>query len=247
MPGSPQLRLWGTLSGETQLLLAIDDPARYAAYAFRDALARRGVDVRGRPVALHRPAGAPPPPVGPRGLELAGRYSPPLVELLRILDKVSQNLHAELMLREVARAVRRDGARESGLEEERLFLSEAGIGKAEYTFIDGSGLSRMDLVTPAAVVKLLRSMYASRYRDAWMSLLPVGGEDGTLATRFDGHAAARRIHAKTGSLEHVAALSGYVDSASRGMLAFSILANNSNAPGSEIRALIDRIALLLAE
>jgi putative FmdB family regulatory protein len=72
--------------------------------------------------------------------------------------------------------------------------------------IDGSGLSRLDLVTPAAVVKLLHYMYASGERENWISMLPVGGVDGTLATRFTEGPAAGRIHAKTGSLSHVSAL-----------------------------------------
>jgi D-alanyl-D-alanine carboxypeptidase/D-alanyl-D-alanine-endopeptidase (penicillin-binding protein 4) len=167
--------------------------------------------------------------------------------LLRIIDKVSQNLHAEMVLREVARVRKGTGSREAGLEEAGAFYSEIGLADTQYRFLDGSGLSPGGLVAPAAVVKLLGAMYRSQYRDVWISLLPLGGEDGTLATRFEGSSEARRIHAKTGTLSHVAALSGYADSRSRGWLAFSILVNNFNAPGAEIRALIDKIALLLTE
>jgi D-alanyl-D-alanine carboxypeptidase/D-alanyl-D-alanine-endopeptidase (penicillin-binding protein 4) len=248
--GTRQLLLWGTMPSDpvtaTKLLLAIDDPALYAACALADALERRGIEIRGRPVARHRfpsdeAAGQP------EGVELARRTSPPLGETLTILDKVSQNLHAEMALREVARVRRGTGSRQAGLEEERDFLKEAGIERGEYQFADGSGLARSGLVTPAAIVALLRYMYASMYRDQWISLLPVGGEDGTLGTRFNGNRAAARIHAKTGSLSHVAALSGYAEKASGGMLAFSILVNNFNSQGADVRALIDKIALLVAE
>ncbi len=247
--GSRQLRLWGTLGsnppGETQFPLAIDDPALYAAFALADALVRRGVTVAGRPVALHR---YPNQPQGAaEAVVLARRTSPPLLELLRIMDKVSQNLFAEMFLREVARQGHGDGTRAAGIEKMRLFLAAAGIAAEEYTFTDASGLSGSNLVTPEAVVKLLQYMQASKYRETWMSLLPVGGEDGTLAARFGGAAAAHRVHAKTGTLTHASALSGYVQSASRGTLAFSILANNSGAPAAAVRALIDRIALALAE
>jgi serine-type D-Ala-D-Ala carboxypeptidase/endopeptidase (penicillin-binding protein 4) len=262
LPGSGQLRLWGTLgsdpASETQMLLAIDEPALYAARALAEALARRGIVIAGRPAARHRyanelPAGDPTrldaggSAASPSGFALARRASPPLVELLRVIDKVSQNLHAEMVLREVGRIRRGSGTRDAGLDEEAQFLSEAGILGDEFHFSDASGLSSSDMVTPEAVVKLLRYMHRTPLRDTWVSLLPVGGEDGTLATRFAGAAAARRIHAKTGSLSQVAALSGYIDSRTRGTLVFSILVNNFNAPASEIRAIIDRIALMLAE
>ncbi len=251
LPGSRQLRIWGTMSSDppstTTLLLAIDDPALYAARALADALGRRGISIGGRAVARHRFANQDEPPSGASGVELARRTSPPLVEVLRVIDKVSQNLHAEMVLREVARVRKGTGSREAGLDEVRAFLTEVGIEDTEYNFEDGSGLSRLGLVTPGAVCRLLRYMYASPHREAWISLLPLGGEDGTLSTRFNGNRDGRRIHAKTGSLTHVAALSGYAESKTRGMVAFAILANNFNAPGSEIRAVIDRIALMLAE
>ena len=247
--GSRQLRLWGTLDsdppGETQFVLAIDDPALYAACALADALERRGVAITGRPVARHRHpnerAGAPDAVV------LARRSSPALIELLRIMDKVSHNLYAEMFLREVARQRQGEGSRAEGIEMMRRFLAGAGIAADEYGFTDGSGLSGSNLVTPEAVVTLLRHMYGSKEREAWIALLPVGGQDGTLAARFVGQPAGRRIHAKTGTLAHASALSGYVQSASRGTLSFSILANNYEAPAADVRAVIDRIALALAE
>jgi D-alanyl-D-alanine carboxypeptidase/D-alanyl-D-alanine-endopeptidase (penicillin-binding protein 4) len=251
LSGSRQLRLWGTMSSDpvssVTLRVAIDDPALYAAHALADALGRRGVAIAGRPRARHWYANQEGAPSPSGGAELARRNSPALVEILRIIDKVSQNLHAEMVLRGVARTRKGIGCREAGLEEARAFLAEVGIEDADYHFVDGSGLSPADLVTPATVLKLLRYMHGSPVRDAWISLLPVGGEDGTLSARFEGRPEARRIHAKTGTLEHVAALSGYAESRSHGMLAFSILTNNFNAPGAEIRAVIDKIALLLTE
>jgi D-alanyl-D-alanine carboxypeptidase/D-alanyl-D-alanine-endopeptidase (penicillin-binding protein 4) len=248
LPGSRQIRLWGTLGANpdgTQLVLAIDDPALYAARALADALSRRGISIAGRPVARHRYANENADSPLP-GVVLARRASPPLLELLRIIDKASQNLHAEIILREIDRARGGSGAREAALEEERRFLAEAGIAADEFHFADASGLSSADLVTPESIVKVLRFMEHGQYRDAWVSLLPVGGQDGTLVNRFEGKAVARRIQAKTGSLSDAAALSGYIESRKYGSLAFSILVNNFNAPAAEIRSLIDRIALLLA-
>jgi D-alanyl-D-alanine carboxypeptidase/D-alanyl-D-alanine-endopeptidase (penicillin-binding protein 4) len=248
LPGSRQLRVWGTLGSPLEVLLAIDDPALYAARAFAGALMRRGIVVAGRATARHRYAnqGATAPEPRPP-VVLAHRSSPPLVEILRIIDKASQNLYAEVLLREVGRVRAGAGTRKAGLEEERKFLTECGIGNGDVRFLDGSGLSGLDLVTPEAVVKLLVAMHRAPYRDQWLSLLPVGGQDGTLENRFGGRAQAGRIRAKTGSLTPSSALSGYVESPRRGTLVFSILVNNFTAPAADIRGFIDRIALALAD
>jgi D-alanyl-D-alanine carboxypeptidase/D-alanyl-D-alanine-endopeptidase (penicillin-binding protein 4) len=180
-------------------------------------------------------------------VELARRDSAALLEDLRITEKVSQNLHAEMALRAVAKVRRHVGSREAGIAEEQAFLDELGIDRASYTFADGSGLSRLDLVTPAAVVRLLAHMYQPAARDAWVSLLPVAGEDGTLHARFAGTGAAGRIFAKTGTLSHASALSGYARRRDGKMLAFSILVNNYNGPAGELRAAIDRVCALMLE
>jgi D-alanyl-D-alanine carboxypeptidase/D-alanyl-D-alanine-endopeptidase (penicillin-binding protein 4) len=250
IPGSLETRLWGTIplrDRGTEMLLGIEDPARYAAVALRIALENRGILVDSGVRVEHLYPGDPPRTQEPAGMELAARSSAPLLEDLRITDKVSQNLHAELALRAVGRARRGVGSFSAGLEELRSFLLEAGLPPESFHFRDGSGLARLNLVTPEAVVRLLSHMYASAGREAWISLLPVGGRDGTLAGRFDGMPRAARIHAKTGSLSHVSALSGYVERPTRGWIAFSILVNNYNAPASEIRGVMDRICNLLLE
>jgi D-alanyl-D-alanine carboxypeptidase/D-alanyl-D-alanine-endopeptidase (penicillin-binding protein 4) len=261
-PGGFEVRLWGQIPLRDRgqdLVLAIEDPAHYAAQALRQALEERGVSVGGGVTVLHAfpnempdPAQAAAPPAAVSGVELARRVSAPLIEDLRITDKVSQNLHAELALRAVGRARRNLGSFEAGLEEMQTFLAEAGIDADAYNLADGSGLARLNLVTPATVVKLLRFMYASPARDNWISLLPVGGQDGTLSTRLGESAVAGRVHAKTGSLAHVSALSGYLERPDGGWVAFSILVNNYNVSdyngrGAEVRGVMDRICTLIME
>jgi D-alanyl-D-alanine carboxypeptidase/D-alanyl-D-alanine-endopeptidase (penicillin-binding protein 4) len=97
------------------------------------------------------------------------------------------------------------------------------------------------------VVKLLRFMYASPARANWISLLPVGGQDGTLSARFGEGAAAGRVHAKTGTLAHVSALSGYLERLDGDWVAFSILVNNYNARAADVRGVMDRICTLIME
>ncbi len=254
-PGGMMLELWGTIplgnKGE-DLSLGIDDPARYGALAFRQLLRTRGITVTGNAVSRHAypyeaadlrqgsPVAAPDAEV-----ELAKRVSAPLIEDLRVTAKVSQNLHAELDLRAVGKAKRNIGSVEAGLEELKAFLTEIGVPVSGYNINDGSGLARLNLVSPATIVHLLRFMYASPARENFLSILPVGGQDGTLNSRFSAPELAGRIHAKTGSLSHVSALSGYAQRKRGDWIAFSILVNNYNGPTSEVRAVMDKICELL--
>jgi D-alanyl-D-alanine carboxypeptidase/D-alanyl-D-alanine-endopeptidase (penicillin-binding protein 4) len=246
------LRLWGTLApnraAEPQRL-AVPDPALFAAHALYEALTRRGVTIAGRPVARHRYRNQDPPPAAElaRAVVLAERDSAPLLEILRITNKVSQNLFAEIVLRETARVRRGDASREAALKELSQFLEEAGIDAGDYQFEDGSGLSPLTLVTPTAVTRLLSYMYRSEHRDAWISLLPVGGEDGTLSERFRASPDGRRVKAKTGTLSHASSLSGYLETRHGRTLAFSILANGYRTSSYGIRDVIDRICLAAIE
>ena len=256
IPGSLDGHIWGAIPLRDRgqdLLLGVEDPARYAAEAFRRALEDRGIVVEGSAAAQHRRPDEIPdlleglPPSPEPGVELGRRVSPPLIDDLRITAKVSQNLHAELALRAVGRARRNMGSFEAGLEELKTFLGEAGIEPEAYNFRDGSGLARLNLLTPETVVKLLRFMFASAARENWISLLPVGGQDGTLSSRFGETAAAGRIYAKTGSLSHVSALSGYIRRRNGDWVAFSILVNNYNDRPADIRSIMDRICTLIVE
>jgi D-alanyl-D-alanine carboxypeptidase/D-alanyl-D-alanine-endopeptidase (penicillin-binding protein 4) len=249
IPGSHQLRLWGKLplgAPAENLVLAIEDPAEYAALAFRRALEERGVTVAGGVAARHRYPNANAAP-DPAAFELARHDSAPLIDDLGITAKVSQNLHAELALRAVARARGGMGTRQDGLEEMKGFLASIGIGSEEYNLSDGSGLDRSDLVSPSAIMKLLLHMYASPARESWIALLPIGGQDGTLSARFGDGVAKGRIHAKTGTLSHVTTLSGYAERTDGSWLAFSLMVNNHNGQASDVRGVVDRICTLILE
>ena len=248
IPGSRQWLLTGSVpAGHAAVpeIIPIDDPALYAASALYDALLRRGVVIRGRPVARHRSLAEGYD--SPAGDVIAVRTSPPLGDILQVMDKVSQNLYAELMLREVGRATRRDGAEEAGLAEMAVFLTGIGAATADWRLEDGSGLSRNAMVTPRLMTKLLAHLYSSKNRELWMSLLPAGGEDGTLDRRLCCFSGGLGIRAKTGSLARGLALSGYAESKANGALAFSILVNNFSAPPAAMRQWIDRIAVALLE
>lgn len=242
-----ELRVHGAVAigGRTyENLFAVDDPALYAARALEAALVQRGVTIRNPATVRHRTS--VDEGIDNSGTELAKLESRPLSEIVQVVNKVSQNLHAEMLLREAARKDRAAINTADAITQLRDFLTnEIKLGKDDVNFEDGSGLSRLTLLTPEATTKLLVHMANSPHRDAWMESLPKGGEDGTLSRRFNG--ATKRVRAKTGSLSHVAALGGYLDHPKLGTLAFTVLLNNYNTPTAEARAGIDKLVMTLLD
>ena len=242
--GSATLRLWGTMpaddTGETESL-GVDDPARYAALALIAALQSQGIAVSGTAIAKHRYPGDPFVSQT-AGVTLASRPSPLLLDDLRVTNKVSQNLHAEMLLRLVGQ-----GSRQEGLKALTEFVSQTGIDPEEYAFYDGSGMSRLNVVTPHAIVRLLTYMAESPLAAEFASLLPVAGVDGSLRLRFAKSVAKGKVFAKTGSLSHTTALSGYAVRKNGHRVIFSIMVNNYKGPAAPIRETVDRICALLVE
>jgi serine-type D-Ala-D-Ala carboxypeptidase/endopeptidase (penicillin-binding protein 4) len=199
---------------------------------------------------INGPAASPGPeqplvtPNGPVQV-LAEHISLPLLEDVRVTNKTSQNLHAELLLRLIGRLKNGDGSFEGGGAARREFLLKAGLASDEFFLLDGSGLSRRDLITPAAIVHLLLYATNQSWGAAFEQTLPVGGVDGSLADRFVNTPAGGLIHAKTGTLSHTNALSGYGETRSGRRFVFSIFCNNHNLPSSKVAAAIDSMVVLL--
>ena len=173
--------------------------------------------------------------------------SVPVAQDITVINKTSQNLHAELLLRLLGKSAwRQTAALPQGARVVRQFLVNAGVDDADFFFYDGSGMSNDDRMAPRAFTQLLA--YASRqpWGAAWRETLPVAGVDGTLANRFKNSPLKGRLWAKTGTHNEANSLSGYLTAASGKTLAFSILVNG-HRPGSEaeIKA-IDRIAEAIA-
>ena len=257
LPGSRKLQLWGNISIRSRarvLSVAVDDPALFAAFALHGELKRLGITIDGSPVAKHahphefpslkRLRNREPPEYATK---LAAIESAPLAQTLPIINKDSQNLHAEMLLCEVGYQRRGVGSFDAGLAELKSFLVEAGLRPPESKLQDASGLSRRNLVTPGATTQLLTYMWNSPSRDHFVSSLPVSGEDGTLDWRFARTSAKGRIRAKTGSLAHVTAISGYATTLDNRSLAFSILVNNYGIQASYIRSLVDKICVAMVE
>jgi D-alanyl-D-alanine carboxypeptidase/D-alanyl-D-alanine-endopeptidase (penicillin-binding protein 4) len=172
---------------------------------------------------------------------------PAVAEQIRVINKESQNLHAETLLRRLGLAAYKDASVEASLRARESFLKAQGVRFEDNAMYDGSGLSRSDLVTARSLVDLLVAMHRHPQAKAFRDSLPIGGVDGTLKRRMAGTSATGRVFAKTGSLSHVNALAGYVDSVSGRRLAFSIIVNNHTRPSKEATEAVDAICALLAE
>lgn len=251
-PGSLLVRTWGTAPAQgLHAPLAVEDPAEFMAAGFKDALLRRGITVKGEATSAHRdPEGtgdfnaerAEPLKLEPRALVtmeapldgrrvLARHVSPPVAQDIMWTNKVSQNLHAELLLRLLGKAFAKDGSLAQGTRVVRQFLIDAGVNDSDFFFYDGSGMSMDDRITPRAYTQLLT--YASRqpWGAAWRNTFPIAGVDGTLENRFQTSPLKGKLWAKTGTLNETTALSGYLTTASGKTVAFSILVNGRR-PGS---------------
>ena len=180
-------------------------------------------------------------------ITLASYESKPLLQDIRVINKVSQNLHAEILLRLLGRERGNAGTVEGGLEVLRGFLTKAGVSSDEYVFYDGSGLSRQNLVTPHAIVQLLRYCSTQPWGADYKATFPVAGVDGSLTERFTSPRLRNRVMAKTGALGGVKALSGYATTDAGQVVAFSILSNNFNLPAKRVTDAIDQLVQAIVD
>jgi D-alanyl-D-alanine carboxypeptidase/D-alanyl-D-alanine-endopeptidase (penicillin-binding protein 4) len=267
--GSMLVRAWGTAPANgLHAPMAVEDPAQFTAAAFDVALRGRGINVTGSAQSAHRdsigsgdfaaersqplkllPRGDDLQTVAPPLLDhrlLARHVSHPLVEDITVINKVSDNLHAELLLRLLGKIHGSDGSFEQGTRVIRQFLLGAGVDDGDFFLYDGSGMSPQDQISPRAYTRLLTYAARQPWGPAWRQTLPIGGVDGTLASRFKDAPLRGRIWAKTGTLNEVTALSGYLQANSGKTLAFCILVN-ARRPGSDAeQQAIDRIVEAIA-
>jgi D-alanyl-D-alanine carboxypeptidase/D-alanyl-D-alanine-endopeptidase (penicillin-binding protein 4) len=277
-PGSRVLRVHGYMAADAQPdaeEVAIDDPALYAAMAFRNILIKKGIEVVGEassnrwqlargdsflsqltdPGACGNRIYATPPAETACAISrleslipvLATHQSPKLAEDIKFTLKTSQNLHAEMMLHHLGYvALDGNGSNIEGARIVRQFLLHAGLDGNDFIFYDGSGLSTKDLVTPRATAQLLAYAAKQPWFAQWKPALPVGGVDGTLASRFKEAPLKGHVYAKTGTLGESRAIAGYVDAASGRTVIFSIMVDNHAPASSADRAVMDKIVAAIA-
>jgi serine-type D-Ala-D-Ala carboxypeptidase/endopeptidase (penicillin-binding protein 4) len=254
---SNEVRVWGEfpISGRAfSAFLSVDHPALWAATIFRRALVARGIKVDGEVRSRDFRAAETEKFDPQKAIELASQDSETLGEIVRQTNKESNNLFAELILRTIGkergatapdpdpRKNRARGDDEAGVAVVRSWLEQKGIGTRDLALRDGSGLSRLDLVTPESTARLLDAMSRTTAAATFHDSLPVSGRDGTLSGRLKKTVGL--ISAKTGSLTYVHSLSGYASTRSGETLVFSILCNDTTSDRNAL-ALIDQIAVAL--
>ncbi len=237
------LRIQGQLttnSEESLIDLPVVDPNYYFLRRFRTALATEKITL-GQTLVVNG---------GVNQQEIAFVESPPLAELLAETNLNSNNLYAEALLRALAvkkLRVKTQSSADVGLEVVKASLTKLGVDPANYILVDGSGLSRRDLVTPEAFVQTLRGMAKTPTAYIYRASLPVAGKSGTLKGRFQGTPAEGIVQAKTGTLTGVVSLSGYMNAPKYEPLVFSIIVNQSNQSATVIRQAIDEVVVLLTQ
>jgi serine-type D-Ala-D-Ala carboxypeptidase/endopeptidase (penicillin-binding protein 4) len=239
---------------EFEVEIAVHDPASFAATLLKEALQRRGIRISGRVLHWDAVARVKNPFDESKLTELANVQSQPLATLLKVVNKPSQNLHTELLLRqlggphggyELDEYGRPKPTLTRAIEARKLFLQKAAVDLTGLSLRDGSGLARSDLVTPRATARLLEFMSTHPHFTIFRESLPVAGFDGTLERRMKGMPAEGNVRAKTGSLTYVNALSGYLTTARGQVVIFSFYGNNYTNGGREVTGVMDQICNLL--
>jgi serine-type D-Ala-D-Ala carboxypeptidase/endopeptidase (penicillin-binding protein 4) len=237
------LKIQGQLAANASpfsVTLPVVDPNYFFLRRFRVALANEGISLQETSVSTG----------GSTQTEVAAIQSPPLSELVKLTNVDSNNLFAESVLNVMAvKQVRKPGQSSSslGLEVLKATLTQLGVNQTGYFTVDGSGLSRKNLISPEALVQLLRRMSKSAAAPVFRASLPVGGKTGTLKNRFRGTAAEGIVVAKTGTVGGVVSLSGYLNAPSYEPLVFSIIVNQSEQPARVLRQAVDDMVVTMTQ
>jgi D-alanyl-D-alanine carboxypeptidase/D-alanyl-D-alanine-endopeptidase (penicillin-binding protein 4) len=243
IPGTKTIVVSGVLPSTQNYshYILLEQPAEVAAALLKEELEKQGIAVSGHVSAFH---------LGDVSKEerslwklLVEHQSPPLIRALQIINKRSQNLHAEMLLRTLGAEFKGEGTNEAGLEVVKEFLVETGVDSEKIHLNDGCGLSRENLITPRFQTSLLQFLSTRPYFDLFFNTLSISGTDGTLRNRLSANEVRGSIHAKTGTLNGVNTLSGYMTTKSGRNLVFSIFANHVNSTG-RVKNTIDMICSL---
>jgi PBP4 family serine-type D-alanyl-D-alanine carboxypeptidase len=222
---------------EDDYVVSLWQPERYAVQVFTEMLRRAGVIVYEMGIDT----------LAPRAIEVA-RFSHPLDSAVTYLNKISDNLSGEALIKILAAEKKSNpGSAEVGATVVKEFLAENGIDTTRLRIADGSGLSRMNLTSPAIIVRLLETMHRSPQFNAFYYSLPIASVDGTIARRMFRSSASNNLRAKTGTLGGVTSLSGYVQSADGEWLAFSIMMMNYPFEARLYRRVQDNIGIFLSQ
>ncbi|MBN2091282.1 D-alanyl-D-alanine carboxypeptidase/D-alanyl-D-alanine-endopeptidase [candidate division KSB1 bacterium] len=245
--GTNQIIVQGAISINAKVVkewFSVENPTGFMISVFKEILLKHGVKVEGKDVDIDDLPEFEY--VQADSTRLLKHQSPPLKQIIQTINKISQNLWAELLFRTLGAHFTETGKDTDGMDVVKSFLSEIGIAPEQIGIADGSGLSRLNLVTPMQVITLLRFLHNHQYQKEFYESLPIAGIDGTIKGRMRGTRAQNNVHAKTGFISRVRALSGYVTSLDNEKFVFSLITNNYTVPTSTANNIQDLICERLA-
>jgi D-alanyl-D-alanine carboxypeptidase/D-alanyl-D-alanine-endopeptidase (penicillin-binding protein 4) len=236
LPGSVRVVVQGHIPAKAPPFVrtaSVDNPTRFFVSAFRQALVAEGVEIAGDAVDIDELSRKPDLA---EAVTLVSHKSPPVRELVTSMMWVSQNQYAEILLKAI-------GGRPRAHE----VLQKWSVPEGGYVMVDGSGLSRYNYVTSDTLVRVLQEMHRNpTHQKEFPAVLAVVGRDGTLAQRLAATPAAGRVRAKTGTVDNVRAIAGYIETEGGDMLVFSMIANNFTGPTTIVDAAADQAIVRLA-
>ncbi|MFA6584397.1 MAG: D-alanyl-D-alanine carboxypeptidase/D-alanyl-D-alanine-endopeptidase [Elusimicrobiaceae bacterium] len=214
---------------------AVPDPALLTAQLLEEALVRNGIAVAGAAKTSERPDYS-------AMAQITETVSPPLSEIVKVTNKTSFNLYAEILLRHLAR----DGGITEGLDKVKDFLKEEGVPVNGFALYDGSGLSRASMVSAETITAMLSALAKKDYFPYFLDSLPVTGTKGDKLRNFcAGTRLDTCVFIKSGSMPKVRSYSGYIKNPDGRRIAFSFIVNNYSLPPDRIPALLERLLLAL--
>jgi serine-type D-Ala-D-Ala carboxypeptidase/endopeptidase (penicillin-binding protein 4) len=248
IPRSPTIEVDGAIAPSSERILrnvSVPNPTLYFVNAVRDGLIRNGIEIDGPATDIDDLLA---PLDRANAVIYIEAFSNGLASVGVPMMKTSQNLYAETLLRTIGLRISGVGSTAAGRAVLDSTLASWGVAAGEALEVDGSGLSRYNLVTPDALATVLRHVYQDeRLRDPFIGTLPRAGVDGTLADRMKGTPAADNVKAKTGSFSNARSVAGYVRTADGEPLEFVVMANNYGAPPKVIDDATDAILVVLAQ
>ncbi len=243
LPGERRTVLSGMLpmdEAPVQLAVAHDNPALLAALALIATMEARGIEVTGTAEATCNGGNG-------RRDRIASHVSPPLKDLAKVMNLESKNLWAEQLLLNMGLEESGVGTRAAGVDAVEHALGRLGLPQVGIAMFDGSGLSRLNMISPGYMARLLQRIGEREWGKYLHESLPIAGQSGTLEDRMGGTVAEGRIRAKTGSMRGIRTLSGYAETMSGRKIMFSIMINGYPGSGSVMDLAMDRFCGFLTQ
>jgi len=249
--GGNQIVIWGSVplnSAPIRRWISVHDPAGFFLNNLQKALEQAGISISGGTIAT-----ATWRSTNPDFKPLFQDPSPPLRSILDIINKQSANIYSEMVVRILGVAYRSSrpeaagqDAFSAGRDRIREWESKLPGTASSAVMVDGCGLSRQNLLSASELIKVLVYMNRSQYRVSFINSLARPGEPGTLQTRFLGLPKGINLHAKTGSLNRVRSLSGYLAKDGQLRIVFAFICNNNLGVAEEADHTVENLVQLLA-